>query len=415
VSRVSTWHFASYQSRTAIHAKDVCPGLRMDSGVGSTKGSIQLSKEAAEAGADFAIVIPSGYYAGALGREALKQYFVDVAEASPIPVMVYNCKFESVKWSVGCLRETAKLTCVVRLDSPWCCGRDRHGFGSDHRYRQGLIQHLRSQAYVSFDISADHVLIINRSELIFATIIVLITVAELSESSLGSRLRRHQTSSSETTPEGTPRHRESARKTSITRLSFFVLTRSPRLPVRQVLDSRWICRLYAPYCPRRQGPRCHHGFGQRLSPRPRRTLLRIRRPAQRDPSSFFGRDDPSPRSRLRGRLGVRRSWDRGDKVLPATDQGLRRSLSVADLAFPRGQGGQAFEGRPSQPVYGGREEVGGSSQGVEGERIDERSLGQVIQAKGDERSFLFFLLYGVRYGSVWIDPRAPGLEVVLYK
>jgi dihydrodipicolinate synthase/N-acetylneuraminate lyase len=60
--------------------------------VGSTKGSIQLSKEAAEAGADFAIVIPSGYYAGALGREALKQYFIDVAEASPIPVMVYNCE-----------------------------------------------------------------------------------------------------------------------------------------------------------------------------------------------------------------------------------------------------------------------------------------------------------------------------------
>jgi len=63
------------------------------SGVGSTKGTIQLSKEAAAAGADFAIVIPSGYYAGALGREALKQYFVDVAEASPIPVMIYNCAY----------------------------------------------------------------------------------------------------------------------------------------------------------------------------------------------------------------------------------------------------------------------------------------------------------------------------------
>jgi 4-hydroxy-2-oxoglutarate aldolase len=64
------------------------------SGVGSTKGTIQLSKEAAAAGADFAIVIPSGYYAGALGREALKKYFVDVAEASPIPVMIYNCAYQ---------------------------------------------------------------------------------------------------------------------------------------------------------------------------------------------------------------------------------------------------------------------------------------------------------------------------------
>lgn len=59
-------------------------------GLGSTRGTIQLSKEAAEAGADYAIVIPSGYYAGALGRDALKKFFVDVAEASPIPVMIYN-------------------------------------------------------------------------------------------------------------------------------------------------------------------------------------------------------------------------------------------------------------------------------------------------------------------------------------
>jgi len=80
------------------------------SGVGSTKGTIQLSKEAAEAGADFAIVIPSGYYAGALGREALKKYFVDVAEASPIPVMIYNCTYsgkpsgierELMVWAIG--------------------------------------------------------------------------------------------------------------------------------------------------------------------------------------------------------------------------------------------------------------------------------------------------------------------------
>jgi L-threo-3-deoxy-hexylosonate aldolase len=54
--------------------------------------TIQLTKEAAEAGADFSIVIASGYYAGALSKAALKKFFVDVADASPIPVMVYNCK-----------------------------------------------------------------------------------------------------------------------------------------------------------------------------------------------------------------------------------------------------------------------------------------------------------------------------------
>ncbi|CDZ97447.1 DapA-like [Phaffia rhodozyma] len=59
-------------------------------GVGSTRGTIELSRECAEAGADCAIVIASGYYAGALNKEALIKFFVDVADASPIPVMIYN-------------------------------------------------------------------------------------------------------------------------------------------------------------------------------------------------------------------------------------------------------------------------------------------------------------------------------------
>ena len=63
-------------------------------GVGSTRETVARTKEAADAGADYAIVIPSGYFAAALGpdREALKGFFKDVSEASPIPVMVYNCK-----------------------------------------------------------------------------------------------------------------------------------------------------------------------------------------------------------------------------------------------------------------------------------------------------------------------------------
>ncbi|THH15942.1 hypothetical protein EUX98_g9381 [Antrodiella citrinella] len=59
-------------------------------GTGSTRETVELSKEAAEAGADIAIVIASGYFAGALGPKALKAFFVEVAEKSPIPVIVYN-------------------------------------------------------------------------------------------------------------------------------------------------------------------------------------------------------------------------------------------------------------------------------------------------------------------------------------
>jgi 4-hydroxy-2-oxoglutarate aldolase len=63
-------------------------------GAGSTRETIRLTKDAAEAGADYAIVITSGYYAGSLDRKAIKGFFQDVAEVSPIPVMLYNCEYD---------------------------------------------------------------------------------------------------------------------------------------------------------------------------------------------------------------------------------------------------------------------------------------------------------------------------------
>ena len=64
-------------------------------GAGSTRETIQLSKEAAEAGADYVIVITPGYFASVLAtnRKALKAFFTEVAEKSPIPVIIYNCGF----------------------------------------------------------------------------------------------------------------------------------------------------------------------------------------------------------------------------------------------------------------------------------------------------------------------------------
>lgn len=67
-------------------------------GSGSTRETIQITKEAADAGADYAIVICSGYFAGVLAnnKEALKNFWSEVAEKSPIPVMIYNCEFPAV-------------------------------------------------------------------------------------------------------------------------------------------------------------------------------------------------------------------------------------------------------------------------------------------------------------------------------
>ncbi|RDB21132.1 L-threo-3-deoxy-hexylosonate aldolase [Hypsizygus marmoreus] len=59
-------------------------------GAGSTRETIELTNEAAAAGADYAIVITSGYFAGALNPKALKAFYVEVSQKSPIPVIIYN-------------------------------------------------------------------------------------------------------------------------------------------------------------------------------------------------------------------------------------------------------------------------------------------------------------------------------------
>ncbi|KAF8343862.1 uncharacterized protein EI90DRAFT_3163846 [Cantharellus anzutake] len=61
-------------------------------GSGSTKQTIELTHDAYQAGADYAIVIMSGFFAGALAsnRNALKRYWSDVAENSPLPLFIYN-------------------------------------------------------------------------------------------------------------------------------------------------------------------------------------------------------------------------------------------------------------------------------------------------------------------------------------
>jgi len=61
-------------------------------GAGSTRETLQLTKQAAAAGADYALIIASGYFAGALAanKSALKAYWKELAENSPIPVMIYN-------------------------------------------------------------------------------------------------------------------------------------------------------------------------------------------------------------------------------------------------------------------------------------------------------------------------------------
>ena len=56
----------------------------------STIHTIEAAKKAADLGADAVLVLPPHYYKGAMKEEILYRYFTDVADESPVPMMLYN-------------------------------------------------------------------------------------------------------------------------------------------------------------------------------------------------------------------------------------------------------------------------------------------------------------------------------------
>jgi len=59
-------------------------------GAESAHSSIALAKKAAALGADVALFITPSYYKGQMTDEALEDYYLRVADGSPIPVSMYN-------------------------------------------------------------------------------------------------------------------------------------------------------------------------------------------------------------------------------------------------------------------------------------------------------------------------------------
>ena len=59
-------------------------------GCQSTRKTIELTQIAAKAGADAALVLNPSYYKGLMTKDALKAHYFDVAEASNIPLIIYN-------------------------------------------------------------------------------------------------------------------------------------------------------------------------------------------------------------------------------------------------------------------------------------------------------------------------------------
>lgn len=56
----------------------------------STTESIRLAQEASDAGADFGLLLPPSYWAKAVTKDVIVDFYREVADSSPVPIVIYN-------------------------------------------------------------------------------------------------------------------------------------------------------------------------------------------------------------------------------------------------------------------------------------------------------------------------------------
>jgi 4-hydroxy-2-oxoglutarate aldolase len=104
-------------ARTVEWLRDAVPEDRWlvaGTGAESTRAAMRLARAAAAAGADAVLVRPPAYYASLLPPAALTDHFRRVADASPVPVLVYNIpKYTHVMLQDATLRALADHERIV--------------------------------------------------------------------------------------------------------------------------------------------------------------------------------------------------------------------------------------------------------------------------------------------------------------
>ena len=101
-------------------ASDVAPeGAKVIAGTGmeSTRHTIHITRQAAQAGADAVLVSPPAYFKGAMSDEALVAHFVAVAEASPVPVLIYQVplRLSTLEFSTGLIGRLSEHPNIVGI------------------------------------------------------------------------------------------------------------------------------------------------------------------------------------------------------------------------------------------------------------------------------------------------------------
>lgn len=86
-------------------------------GAESTRGTIGLCNMAADAGAEAVLVQPPAFYKGAMSAEVLRAHYVAVADASPLPVILYQVplRFSTLDLPTGLVAELSAHPKIVGI------------------------------------------------------------------------------------------------------------------------------------------------------------------------------------------------------------------------------------------------------------------------------------------------------------
>ena len=111
--------------RLTAAARDVVDGGRLllaGTGTESTRATIRATRAVAAEGADGVLVQPPAYFRPAMTPEALRDHYLAVADASPVPVILYQVppRFSTVELAAGLVGELAKHPNIAGI-------KDSHG------------------------------------------------------------------------------------------------------------------------------------------------------------------------------------------------------------------------------------------------------------------------------------------------
>jgi 4-hydroxy-2-oxoglutarate aldolase len=107
-----------------VHLTEACRGAMPDgaplvvgTGLESTRATIRLNRAVADAGADAVLVQPPAFFKGAMSPDVLRDHYRAVADAAPLPVLLYQCplRLSTLEFPTGLVAELSSHPNIVGI------------------------------------------------------------------------------------------------------------------------------------------------------------------------------------------------------------------------------------------------------------------------------------------------------------